>query len=389
MELEPRARSGELTNVVVLRPPRPNPLAGRESLTGSRPWDSFLAWMVGASLAAALPCFALVAFMNPPLPAPWLGAGALVGLIGLLALASWLVARPVMALSRAAADLQSGDLAARAIPTGGGETRRLAETFNAMVDAIVNETPRLLSEAGDAATKLSVAAGQLSIATAEQEVAATRTSAELQSLAASSTLIADAAAGVVSKASDLRANIQLAHTDLQASSDRTQANARRVDEIQTVLELLKDIADQTALLALNAAIEAARAGESGRGFAVVADEVRRLAERSMAAAAQIAKLTEGAQATSGEAVLAIERRGEQLTRWMAMTEALADEGGKVQPAIQQQKNASGTVKLAVQLIADSSRTLAAAAQQVAATAAAEAAIAAELASPMWNEEPRA
>jgi methyl-accepting chemotaxis protein len=389
MELEQRTRSGELMNVVVLPPPRPNPLSSRQGLTSARPWDSFLAWMFGASLAAALPCLALVAFINPPLPAPWLGIGAVIALIGLLALAAWLIARPVMALSRAAADLQSGDLAARAIPTGGGETRRLAETFNAMVDAIVNETPRLLSEAGDAATRLSVAARQLSMATAEQEVAAARTSAELQSLAASSTLIADSAAGVVTRASDLRDNIQLAHTDLQASSDRTQANARRVDEIQTVLELLKDIADQTALLALNAAIEAARAGESGRGFAVVADEVRRLAERSMAAAAQIAKLTEGAQATSGEAVFAIERRREQLTRWMAMTEALADAGGKIQPAIQQQKSVSGTVKVAVQLIADTSRSLATAAQQVAATAAAEAAIAAELASPMWNAERRA
>jgi methyl-accepting chemotaxis protein len=388
MELEQRTRSGELMNVVVLPPPRPNPLSGRQGRTSFRPWDSFLAWMLGASLAAALPCLALVAFTNPPLPAPWLGIGVVIALTALLALAAWLIARPVMALSRAAADLESGDLAARAIPAGGGETRRLAETFNAMVDAIVNETPRLLGEAGDAATRLAVAAGLLSIATAEQEVAAARTSAELQSLAASSTLIADSASGVVIKASDLRDNIQLAHTDLQASSDRTQANARRVDEIQTVLELLKDIADQTALLALNAAIEAARAGESGRGFAVVADEVRRLAERSMAAAAQIAKLTEGAQATSGEAVLAIERRREQLTRWMAMTGALADEGGKIQPAIQQQKSVSATVKVAVQLIADTSRSLAAAAQQVAATAAAEAAIAAELASPMWNAERR-
>ncbi|HEY8815031.1 MAG TPA: methyl-accepting chemotaxis protein [Candidatus Dormibacteraeota bacterium] len=203
--------------------------------------------------------------------------------------------------------------------------------------------------------------------------------------AASSAVIADSVAGVLTKAGDLRENIQLVHTDLQASSDRTQANARRVEEIQMVLELLKDIADQTALLALNAAIEAARAGESGRGFAVVADEVRRLAERSMAAASQIAKLTEGAQATSAEAVHAIERRGEQLTRWMAMTAALADESDKVKPAIEQQNAASATVKHAVQLIADKSRTVAAAAQQVAATAAAEAEIA-ELAADGWGQD---
>ncbi len=140
---------------------------------------------------------------------------------------------------------------------------------------------------GGPASISAVAAAVIAAETADQVVAATHAADGAAELARRSAAIVESVSAVVAQAGDLRDDIQLARTDLRASSERTLANAKRVTDITAVLQVINAIADQTNLLALNAAIEAARAGDAGRGFAVVADEVRRLAERSKAAAAQI------------------------------------------------------------------------------------------------------
>jgi len=353
---------------------------GRDVLAGYSPIAS-LGWAVIASTDAAE---ALAPVYSQ---ARLIIAAEIVGSILMIAFAVILTRftiRPILALSRAAARVESGDLTVRVGLKGGQEVRHLGLAFNSMVERLSGVLFRLRGEVSESAAKLSAVAEQLAAATFEQTTAATATSASMEELSRSSAAVAVTISQLAVQASDAQTNLELAQTDLRASGDRTLALAGRVNEIEGILELINDIADQTNLLALNAAIEAARAGDSGRGFAVVADEVRRLAERSKAAAAQIAKLVEGAQAQSSETVMALEKGVKQMERGLAMMQAMTKAGDAVRIGTEQQRASTEQVVLAIEHIAEGSRAVAATAQEIAAAAARQGALATDLAGTGWQ-----
>ncbi len=88
----------------------------------------------------------------------------------------------------------------------------------------------------------------------------------------------------------------------------------RIDAIGQILAVIDDVAEQTNLLALNAAIIAAQAGEHGKGFAVVADEIKDLAERAGGSTKEIAELIKTIQAESRNAINAVERGAQNVSR---------------------------------------------------------------------------
>ena len=133
-------------------------------------------------------------------------------------------------------------------------------------------------------------------------------------------------------ADDARGGAQITEkaAELAGSATSTMnALGHSAGEIGKVTEMIKLIAMQTNLLALNATIEATTAGDAGKGFAVVANEIKELANQSGKAAEDIARMIEGMQASTHEAVGVIERVAETIG-------AINTSSGRISRAVEQQ-----------------------------------------------------
>ncbi|MBM3392055.1 MAG: methyl-accepting chemotaxis protein [Betaproteobacteria bacterium] len=304
---------------------------------------------------------------------------ALVALALALAISFWVargVRRPLAAVVEAIEHTVARDDFTRSVPEEGTlETARAGKALNALLQkfrAIIADAKASSESIADAARTLATTSDQVTRSSSAQAESSSSVAAAVEqaSVSVSETAAnAQSANEIVTKA---RAGVEHALdvmsetvSNVNGIADLIRASGASVGQLEQssrkiggIVQVIKEIADQTNLLALNAAIEAARAGEQGRGFAVVADEVRKLAERTSHATEEIAGLIGDIQSQIGGTVSGMQQAN-------AQTAQSLDFVGSTENALRGIGRDSEEVAMNVRSIADAIREQDAAIHQVA------------------------
>ncbi len=234
-------------------------------------------------------------------------------------------------------ELAGGNLSVENVDyRGKDEIGQLAEAINLLrenMNNIIREVTRASNSLGSSSKMLTTSSDEVKISSEQmvqtmeelaegaetQANSATELSEEMQQFVDSVLISQKEGQSIVSSSENVRhltrsgATLMNQSVDQMNRIDNIVAHAveqvKGLDEqsieISKLVEVVKEIADQTNLLALNAAIEAARAGEHGKGFAVVADEVRKLAEQVTESVTQITQIVTNIQRETGEVVTSL------------------------------------------------------------------------------------
>ena len=211
-----------------------------------------------------------------------------------------------------------GDLTKRITQDSEDEIGDLIHWFNLFMDKLhqsINEVVKSIEPLATVSTDLGVMTTKTSEITDEQSRATdevTRSVDEMfssvQNVAHNASSAADAAKEADAEAKAGRIVVTQSVESINDLASEVERAAKVIGKLEadtenvgTILDVIKGIAEQTNLLALNAAIEAARAGEQGRGFAVVADEVRTLASRTQDSTQEIQRVIEELQTAARSA----------------------------------------------------------------------------------------